>query len=135
MYDSGSKDEIVNIKDLSAKTDIEFGNFSELLKIAIKSIEDRLNITPIKEFSTNYTELYCDSKGAADKLLAKNNVKLQVLFIKKSWAIYLVWENEQIGLNKILSKHEGDFDELGGVANGLERIVKEVQAVTAQSGI
>jgi hypothetical protein len=71
LYDSVSKDEIVYIKDLKAKTDIKFGNFSELLKIAIKSIEDRLNITPIKEFGTNYTELYCDSKGAADKLLAE----------------------------------------------------------------
>ena len=95
------------------------------LKEERAEIEQAFNITPIKEFGTNYAEFYHDGKGAANKLMAEKQGQVAGAFYRKELGdIDLVWGNEQIGLNKILLKHESDFEELGGVASGLEKIVK-----------
>jgi len=89
-------------------------------------IERENNITPIKDFGTNYAEFYHDGVGAVNKLLVEKRGQVAGAFYRKELGdIDLVWGNEQIGLNKILSKHEGDFKEFGGVASGLEKIVKD----------
>ena len=99
--------------------------FAEISK-ARKGIENEFNIAPIKEFGTNYAEFYHDGVGAVNKLLAEKRGQVAGAFYRKELGdIDLVWGNEQIGLNKILSKREGDFKEFGGVASGLEKIVKE----------
>lgn len=99
--------------------------FAEISK-ARKGIENEFNIAPIKEFGTNYAEFYHDGIGAVNKLLAEKRGQVAGAFYRKELGdIDLVWGNEQIGLNKILSKREGDFKEFGGVASGLEKIVKD----------
>lgn len=99
--------------------------FAEISK-ARKGIENEFNIAPIKEFGTNYAEFYHDGVGAVNKLLAEKRGQVAGAFYREELGdIDLVWGNEQIGLNKILSKHEGDFKEFGGVASGLEKIVKD----------
>ena len=90
---------------------------------------------PIKEFGTNYAEFYHDGKGAIDKLLTEREGQVAGAFYRKELGdIDLVWGNEQIGLNKILAKHKADFDDFGGVANGLKKIIDDGKLIS-ENGI
>ena len=98
-------------------------------------IERENNIVPIKEFGTNYAEFYHDGKGAIDKLLTERDGQVAGAFYRKELGdIDLVWGNEQIGLNKILAKHKADFDDFGGVANGLKKIIDDGKLIS-ENGI
>lgn len=98
-------------------------------------IERENNIVPIKEFGTNYAEFYHDGKGAIDKLLTVREGQVAGAFYRKELGdIDLVWGNEQIGLNKILAKHKADFDDFGGVANGLKKIIDDGKLIS-ENGI
>ena len=98
-------------------------------------IEQENNIVPIKEFGTNYAEFYHDGKGAINKLLTEREGQVAGAFYRKELGdIDLVWGNEQIGLNKILAKHKADFDDFGGVANGLKKIIDDGKLIS-ENGI
>ena len=98
-------------------------------------IERENNIVPIKEFGTNYAEFYHDGKGAIDKLLTERDGQVAGAFYRKELGdIDIVWGNEQIGLNKILAKHKADFDDFGGVANGLKKIIDDGKLIS-ENGI
>ncbi|MGG7073205.1 DEAD/DEAH box helicase family protein [Campylobacter sp. 9BO] len=103
----------------------------QYLKKLRDEIEARYNITPIKEFGTNYAEFYHDGVGAVNKLLAEKNGQVAGAFYKEGLGdIDLVWGDDKIGLNKILSKHADDFKEFGGVGKGLDEIVNNGEVVS-----
>ena len=123
-------DEIIpqNEQNIAKSAFLKNGNLAEEENLSAlrAKIERENNITPIKDFGINYAEFYHDGVGAVNKLLAEKRGQVAGAFYRKELGdIDLVWGNEQIGLNKILSKHEGDFKEFGGVASGLEKIVKD----------
>ncbi|ELY0805358.1 hypothetical protein SLM93_001353 [Campylobacter upsaliensis] len=125
---------------------VAFGKFQAKLKkgdiqdlsehIAINSlqhdrlrIQEALNITPLKEFGTNYAEFYRDGKGAVEKLLKeaedfkqrgeKGEFKGQVAgaFYKEGLGeIDLVWGDSKKGLSHILERRTQDF-----INQGLEK--------------
>ncbi|EIR8270330.1 hypothetical protein LXP33_001740, partial [Campylobacter upsaliensis] len=83
------------------------------------------NITPLKEFGTNYAEFYRDGKGAVEKLLKeaedfkqrgeKGEFKGQVAgaFYKEGLGeIDLVWGDENFGLRHIIDKHGDEFEDI-----------------------
>ncbi|EPP6631240.1 LPD23 domain-containing protein [Campylobacter upsaliensis] len=87
------------------------------------------NITPLKEFGTNYAEFYRDGKGAVEKLLKeaedfkqrgeKGEFKGQVAgaFYKEGLGeIDLVWGDSKKGLSHILERRTQDF-----INQGLEK--------------
>ena len=56
------------------------------------NLEKELNITPIKEFGTNYAEFYHDLNRAINKLLAEKKGQVAGAFYRKdSGDIDLVW--------------------------------------------
>ena len=64
------------------------------------------NITPIKEFGTNYAEFYHDGENAIKKLLVERQGQVAGAFEREELGdIDLVWGNKEIGLNKIIEKH------------------------------
>ncbi|MDL0101892.1 PBECR2 nuclease fold domain-containing protein, partial [Campylobacter felis] len=131
----------------SAKGKVAFGKFKTSLKkgeltdkVAFylydentyrcrKAIERLLNITPLKEFGTNYAEFYRDGKGAVKKLIKeagafkesgeKGEFKAQVsgaFYREELGDIDLVWgeitdleKHKGYGLAHILDKHP-EFD-------------------------
>ncbi|MDL0110868.1 DUF3519 domain-containing protein, partial [Campylobacter felis] len=117
-----------------------------------KSIERLLNITPLKEFGTNYAEFYRDGKGAVKKLIReaqafkesgeKGEFKAQVsgAFYKEGLGdIDLVWgevkgsgrEAKGYGLSKIIEKHGEDLE---GVSKGLDEIITKGEIHTQEYG-
>jgi hypothetical protein len=117
-----------NEQNIAKSAFLKNGNLAEEENLSAlrAKIERENNITPIKDFGINYAEFYHDGVGAVNKLLAEKRGQVAGAFYRKELGdIDLVWGNEQIGLNKILSKHEGDFKEFGGVASGLGKIVKD----------
>ncbi|WP_065838947.1 hypothetical protein [Campylobacter fetus] len=80
------------------------------------AMEKEANITPIKEFGTNYAEFYHDGSNAIKKLLIEKQGQVAGAFEKEGKDITLVWGDDKIGLNKILSKHLDDFSEFEGVS-------------------
>ncbi|EMD8967647.1 hypothetical protein VW212_001742, partial [Campylobacter upsaliensis] len=93
---------------------------SELAKEVIDSIaqtrqylEDTFNITPLKEFGTNYAEFYKDGKGAVEKLLAEKQGQVAGAFYKEGLGeIDLVWGDENFGLRHIIDKHGDEFEDI-----------------------
>ncbi|PPB74447.1 hypothetical protein CDQ80_05045 [Campylobacter hyointestinalis subsp. hyointestinalis] len=105
-----------------------------------KNIEAKYNITPIKEFGTNYAEFYHDGANAIKKLLAEKQGQVAGAFERKELGdIDLVWGNEKIGLNKIVSKHLDDFSEFIGsdkfekLSNGIDEIITNGKLVNDNS--
>lgn len=107
-----------------------------------KMIENYYNITPLKEFGTNYAEFYRDSKNAVRKLFFEAKVAEQsgenysgqvagAFYRQELGDIDLVWGNDEIGLKKIIDKHLSDFADFKGdtaqdkLANALGEIVKD----------
>ncbi|EPY3961223.1 PBECR2 nuclease fold domain-containing protein [Campylobacter upsaliensis] len=71
------------------------------------------NITPLKEFGTNYAEFYRDGKGAAKKLLAEKGGQVAGAFYKEGLGeIDLVWGDENFGLRHIIDKHGDEFEDI-----------------------
>lgn len=84
------------------------------------------NITPIKEFGTNYAEFYHDGANAIKKLLTEKQGQVAGAFYKEGLGdIDVVWGNKEIGLNKIIEKHSKDFESFGGVEKGLAEIIEK----------
>uniref|UniRef100_UPI002279E456 putative barnase/colicin E5 family endoribonuclease n=1 Tax=Helicobacter equorum TaxID=361872 RepID=UPI002279E456 len=124
-----------------------------------QKIQRHLNITPIKEFGTNYAEFYKDGTGAIGKILAESKdyearkkagslsqkereqgaYKGQVAgaFYKEGLGdIDVVWGDSKMGLQKIIDKHIDDFNDFAGetqqakLANGLSEIVENGKVVS-----
>ncbi|EQA6560342.1 PBECR2 nuclease fold domain-containing protein, partial [Campylobacter upsaliensis] len=75
------------------------------------------NITPLKEFGTNYAEFYRDGKGAVEKLLAEKQGQVSGAFYKEGLGeIDLVWGDSKKGLSHILERRTQDF-----INQGLEK--------------
>ncbi|EOB1146625.1 PBECR2 nuclease fold domain-containing protein, partial [Campylobacter upsaliensis] len=104
-------------------------------------LEDTFNITPLKEFGTNYAEFYRDGKGAVEKLLAEKQGQVAGAFYKEGLGeIDLVWGDEKIGLKKIIEKHLSDFENFEGkdeaekMVNALNEIIENGKIIT-ENGI
>ncbi|EPM6812573.1 PBECR2 nuclease fold domain-containing protein, partial [Campylobacter upsaliensis] len=95
------------------------------LPFAREEFQKLFNITPLKEFGTNYAEFYRDGKGAVEKLLKeaedfkqrgeKGEFKGQVAgaFYKEGLGeIDLVWGDENFGLRHIIDKHGDEFEDI-----------------------
>lgn len=117
------------------------GWMAKLFKIAPSNeIEKHYNIKPIKEFGTNYAEFYHDGANAIKKLLVEKQGQVAGAFERKELGdIDLVWGNEKIGLNKIVSKHLDDFSEFIGsdkfekLSNGIDEIITNGKLVNDNS--
>ncbi|WP_065839431.1 hypothetical protein [Campylobacter fetus] len=101
------------------------------------AMEKEANITPIKEFGTNYAEFYHDGSNAIKKLLIEKQGQVAGAFEKEGLGdIDLVWGDDKIGLNKILSKHLDDFSEFEGVSkydklnNALNEIISAGEIIS-----
>ncbi|HEF3531477.1 TPA: DUF3519 domain-containing protein, partial [Campylobacter upsaliensis] len=125
---------------------VAFGKFQAKLKkgdiqdlsehIAINSlqhdrlrIQEALNITPLKEFGTNYAEFYRDGKGAAKKLLAEKGGQVSGAFYKEGLGeIDLVWGDENFGLRHIIDKHGDEFEDIAAeLSEAMEKGVLKKQ--------
>ncbi|EIW9953039.1 DUF3519 domain-containing protein [Campylobacter upsaliensis] len=89
------------------------------------------NITPLKEFGTNYAEFYRDGKGAVEKLLAEKQGQVSGAFYKEGLGeIDLVWgeagsgKSDGFGLAKIVKYHPEVIDKLDDIIANTS-IVKE----------
>ena len=90
-------------------------------------LEHTFNITPLKEFGTNYAEFYKDGKGAVEKLLAEKRGQVSGAFYKEGLGdIDLVWGDENFGLRHILDKHGDEFED---IAEELDEIIQNGEAV------
>lgn len=105
------------------------------LKKYREQVENKLGITPIKEFGTNYAEFYHDGANAIRKLLAEKQGQVAGAFYKDGLGdIDVVWGNKEIGLNKIIEKHSADFESFGGVEKGLDEIITNGKNIN-QNGV
>ncbi|MDL0104322.1 hypothetical protein NYG89_08675, partial [Campylobacter felis] len=125
---------------------LAFGFYNENTHKNRKSIERLLNLTPIKEFGTNYAEFYRDGKGAIKKLIReaeafkengeKGEYKGQVAgaFYKEGLGdIDVVWGDENFGLRHIIEKHGGEFEDIAlqlseAMENGVLKKQNEVRS-------
>ncbi|WP_459177977.1 putative barnase/colicin E5 family endoribonuclease, partial [Helicobacter trogontum] len=92
----------------------EFGEYVEEYDItqARRQIEYNLNIKPLKEFGTNYTEYYRDGVGAIQKLLAERQGQVAGAFHKEGLGdIDLVWGDSNFGLKHILQERTKQWGE------------------------
>lgn len=83
-------------------------------------IEKAFDITPLKEFGTNYAEFYRDGQGAVKKLLAEKQGQVAGAFYRDDLAkatgtgeIDLVWGDSTKGLQHILERRAADFEQQG----------------------
>ncbi|EKB9601092.1 hypothetical protein OOV31_001341, partial [Campylobacter upsaliensis] len=111
------------------------------LPFAREEFQKLFNLTPLKEFGTNYAEFYRDGKGAAKKLLAEKGGQVSGAFYKEGLGeIDLVWGDEKIGLKKIIEKHLSDFENFEGkdeaekMVNALNEIIEKGKIIT-ENGI
>ncbi|MCR2090382.1 ADP-ribosyltransferase-containing protein, partial [Campylobacter upsaliensis] len=87
------------------------------LPFAREEFQKLFNITPLKEFGTNYAEFYRDGKGAVEKLLAEKQGQVAGAFYKEGLGeIDLVWGDSKKGLSHILERRTQDF-----INQGLEK--------------
>ncbi|ECP5134921.1 hypothetical protein FT758_00850 [Campylobacter upsaliensis] len=87
------------------------------LPFAREEFQKLFNITPLKEFGTNYAEFYRDGKGAVEKLLAEKQGQVSGAFYKEGLGeIDLVWGDSKKGLSHILERRTQDF-----INQGLEK--------------
>ncbi|EAK0827604.1 hypothetical protein A0W86_08485 [Campylobacter fetus] len=98
------------------------------------TIEKYLNITPIKEFGTNYAEFYHDGSNAIKKLLIEKQGQVAGAFEKEGLGdIDLVWGEVDkklngYGLSKIEAKHLNDFANFNG-ANPTEKMINGINEI------
>ncbi|ECL5232817.1 DUF3519 domain-containing protein, partial [Campylobacter upsaliensis] len=101
------------------------------LPFAREEFQKLFNITPLKEFGTNYAEFYKDGKGAVEKLLAEKQGQVAGAFYKEGLGeIDLVWgeagsgKSDGFGLAKIVKYHPEVIDKLDDIIANTS-IVKE----------
>ncbi|EAK3667110.1 hypothetical protein CC190_06705, partial [Campylobacter upsaliensis] len=101
------------------------------LPFAREEFQKLFNITPLKEFGTNYAEFYRDGKGAVEKLLAEKQGQVAGAFYKEGLGeIDLVWgeagsgKSDGFGLAKIVKYHPEVIDKLDDIIANTS-IVKE----------
>ncbi|MPB22265.1 DUF3519 domain-containing protein [Campylobacter upsaliensis] len=83
------------------------------LPFAREEFQKLFNLTPLKEFGTNYAEFYRDGKGAVEKLLAEKQGQVAGAFYKEGLGeIDLVWGDENFGLRHIIDKHGDEFEDI-----------------------
>ncbi|EAL53382.1 conserved hypothetical protein [Campylobacter upsaliensis RM3195] len=101
--------------------------FNEGLPRVREEFQKLFNITPLKEFGTNYAEFYKDGKGAIQKLLAEKQGQVSGAFYKEGLGdIDLVWGDDSFGLKHILDKHGGEFED---IAEKLDKIIQNGEVV------
>ena len=84
------------------------------LKKHRQDLEQSLNITPIKEFGTNYAEHYHSGESAIAKLLNEKQGQVSGAFHRKELGdIDLFWGDSSKGLAHILERRKQDFIEKG----------------------
>ncbi|MDY6135154.1 MAG: hypothetical protein SPI11_05710, partial [Campylobacter lanienae] len=102
------------------------------------------NITPIKEFGTNYAEFYRDGENAIKKLLTERQGQVAGAFYKDGRDITISWGEAKMangdikgyGLSKIEAKHLNDFAIFEGstpqekMANGINEIIEKGKIVS-----
>ncbi|OCR84680.1 hypothetical protein [Campylobacter fetus] len=85
------------------------------------AMEKEANITPIKEFGTNYAEFYHDGSNAIKKLLIEKQGQVAGAFEKEGKDITLVWgiegtsHSDGYGLSKIAKYHPEAVDNLDNI--------------------
>ncbi|EOB5055237.1 PBECR2 nuclease fold domain-containing protein [Campylobacter upsaliensis] len=101
------------------------------LPFAREEFQKLFNLTPLKEFGTNYAEFYKDGKGAVEKLLAEKQGQVAGAFYKEGLGeIDLVWgeagsgKSDGFGLAKIVKYHPEVIDKLDDIIANTS-IVKE----------
>lgn len=89
---------------------------------------EQRNRSSIKEFGQNYTDYYHKGIEALEKVLQEKKGQVVGAFTRADIGdIDVVWGNEKIGLQKIITKHLNDFEPFGageqGVIHGIGEIV------------
>ena len=121
-----TNDEIIpqNEQNIAKSAFLKNGNLTEEENLSAlrAKIERENNITPIKDFGTNYAEFYHDGVGAVNKLLAEKRGQVAGAFYRKELGdITLPWgevgtgKSDGWGLAKIEKFHPevlGKLDEL-----------------------
>uniref|UniRef100_UPI003AF85E39 putative barnase/colicin E5 family endoribonuclease n=1 Tax=Campylobacter fetus TaxID=196 RepID=UPI003AF85E39 len=103
-------------------------------------IEKAYNISPIKEFGTNYAEFYHDGSNAIKKLLVEKQGQVAGAFERKELGdIDLVWGEVDkklngYGLAKIEAKHLNDFANFNG-ANPTEKMINGISEIIEKGEI
>ena len=97
------------------------------IDISRSYFEKALNITPIKEFGTNYAEHYHSGEFAIAKLLNEKQGQVSGAFYRKELGdIDLVWGDSNFGLKHILDKHGSEFKD---IAKELDEIIQNGEVV------
>ena len=107
-----------NSSSLNRKKDFD-EVYNELFVKRRGQVEQDFEITPLKEFGTNYAEFYRDGTGAVKKLLAEadevaksgaefNGQVAGAFYRDELGDIDLVWGNDSKGLKRILATKDGE---------------------------
>ena len=93
-----------------------------------KSLLERIKENRV--FGKNYPQFYHKGQEAIGHLLQKRSGQVKGAFHKEGIGdIDLVWGDDKIGLQKIITKHSNDFASFGdgqkGIINGLSEIIKQ----------
>ncbi|MCR2101554.1 hypothetical protein CUPS4258_09475, partial [Campylobacter upsaliensis] len=126
-------EQILEAKNIDIKRDsfIAKGIINEIAQLR-QYLEQFFNITPLKEFGTNYAEFYKDGKGAIQKLLAEKGGQVSGAFYKEGLGdIDLVWGDDSFGLKHILNKHGDEFE---NIAEELDKIIQNGEVVKTHNG-
>lgn len=92
--------------------------------------------TGLPNFGKNYDDFYHKGAEAVSKLIKEKSGQVAGAFYKKGLGdIDLVWGDDKVGLKKIINKHLLDFEELGGISKGLNKIIQDGQLITAKNGV
>ncbi|MCR2116209.1 PBECR3 domain-containing polyvalent protein, partial [Campylobacter upsaliensis] len=108
-------EQILEAKNIDIKRDsfIAKGIINEIAQLR-QYLEHTFNITPLKEFGTNYAEFYKDGVGAIQKLMAEKGGQVSGAFYKEGLGeIDLVWGDSKKGLQHIIERRMQDFIEKG----------------------
>ena len=100
-------------------------------------IEKAFDITPLKEFGTNYAEFYRDGQGAVKKLLAEKQGQVAGAFYRQELGdIDLVWGNEKFGLQHILVERTRQWGEEKALKfiSHLDENIQKGQIVEVEKG-
>ena len=100
---------------------------------------EQRNRSSIKEFGQNYTEYYHKGIEALEKVLQEKKGQVVGAFTRADIGdIDVVWGNEKVGLQKIITKHSHEFGIFGegqqGIVGGISEIVTNGN-VTNENGV
>ena len=100
---------------------------------------EQRNRSSIKEFGQNYTDYYHKGIKALEKVLQEKKGQVVGAFTRADIGdIDVVWGNEKVGLQKIITKHSHEFGIFGegqqGIVGGISEIVTNGN-VTNENGV